>query len=246
MRLGRGRLRYYLDEEFLVLITGSKFFTGPPLSGALLVPARASAVMKQVGTVPPGLGLYTNRNDWPVTWHGIRSELPARPNIGQLLRWVAAVEELRAYFRVPDSYRFLALQEFSWVVRRLIAERPNLQWVPTNEKASADGLDDEEMAVPTIFPFFIIDRRKLLSVEACGRIYRALNRDVSNLLPSLATAEQRSTAARFVSHRPARRHVESYKWCGRHFAHQRWSSRCVGHMAHSRDDGVASSTRRGI
>jgi hypothetical protein len=37
-RLGRSALRWYLDQGFLVLITGSKFFTGPPLSGALLVP----------------------------------------------------------------------------------------------------------------------------------------------------------------------------------------------------------------
>src|SRR5512140_3009025 len=39
MRLGRPRLRKYLDRGCMVIVTGSKFFTGPPFSVALLVPA---------------------------------------------------------------------------------------------------------------------------------------------------------------------------------------------------------------
>jgi hypothetical protein len=42
LRLGRPRLRRYLDRGYLVIVTGSKFFTGPAFSGALLVPARLS------------------------------------------------------------------------------------------------------------------------------------------------------------------------------------------------------------
>jgi hypothetical protein len=37
---------------------------------------------------------------------------------------------------------------------------------------------------------------KVLSVEDCGKIYRALNRDVSALLPQPATARERELAAR--------------------------------------------------
>lgn len=196
MRLGRGRLEYYLAQEFMVLVTGSKFFTGPPLSGALLIPAGTSAVIQSVDTIPAGLELYTTRNDWPIRWGGIRSKLPAGPNAGQQLRWVAAVEELRAYFTVPAFYRFTALQEFSCMVGRMIAERSNLELLPAFENAGTDGLDDEEMTVRTIFPFFVRDRGGLLSVEACGWIYRALNRDVSKLLPVTATARQRQVAAR--------------------------------------------------
>ena len=195
MRLSRRRLRSYLAQNFMVFITGSKFLTGPPLSGALLVPAGVSAIMKQIATVPAGLELYTNRNDWPIGWHGIRSKLPARPNFGQLLRWGAAVEEMKAYFSVPAPYRFLALQEFSREVPRLIAERPNLKLVPTFEKAGADGIEDEEMSARTIFPFFIADRGKILSLDACTLIYRALNLDVSNLLPRSTPGHKRRVAA---------------------------------------------------
>ncbi|MET4220546.1 hypothetical protein ACVWWG_008813 [Bradyrhizobium sp. LB7.2] len=37
VRLGRRRLRSYLDRGYMVLTTGSKFFGGPAFSGALLV-----------------------------------------------------------------------------------------------------------------------------------------------------------------------------------------------------------------
>jgi hypothetical protein len=193
VRTGRRRIRYYLDHDFMVLVTGSKFFTGPPLSGALLVPAAASSVMKQATAVPAGLGLYTNRNDWPASWHGVRSGLPSRPNIGQLLRWAAAVEEMRGYFNVPTYYRSLALQEFSRAVSRLIADRANLGLLPAFGQS---GLDNEEMGTRTIFPFAVSCGVKALSVEECGKIYRALNRNVSALLPRSTTARERELAAR--------------------------------------------------
>ena len=43
-RLGRARIRWYLERGFPVLLTGSKFFTGAPFSGALLVPEPRSSV----------------------------------------------------------------------------------------------------------------------------------------------------------------------------------------------------------
>ena len=41
-RLSSDAVRTYVEAGWLVLVTGSKFFTGPPFSGALLVPIRCS------------------------------------------------------------------------------------------------------------------------------------------------------------------------------------------------------------
>jgi hypothetical protein len=231
MRTGRRRIRYYLDQEFLVLVTGSKFFTGPPLSGALLVPAAASAVMKQAAAVPVGLGLYTNRNDWPVSWHGVRSGLPTRPNIGQLLRWLAAVEEMRGYFNVPTYYRSLALREFSRAVSQLIADRANLRLLPAFGQSATDASDNEEMAVRTIFPFSVSGGGETLSVEDCGRIYRALNRDVSALLPQIGNCPRARACSAFVPHRPACLYSGFHAWSRGHIAHQRGGQGRVRHLA---------------
>jgi len=195
IRLGRRRLRYYLSQNFLVLITGSKFFAGPPLSGALLIPPRVSERMSRVENIPAGLGLYTSRNDWPVAWHGIRSKLPSHPNVGQLLRWVAATEEMKAYFAVPQDFRFRALRIFSRIVPGMIAESANLELLPISDDASGDGIDDEEMALRTIFPFLVRCGGRRCSLEECSLIYRALNWDISNVLPRSAASQQRQVAA---------------------------------------------------
>ena len=54
MRLGRPRLKQYLDRGYLVIVTGSKFFTGPPFSGALLVPAGLAETIDAIGEIAPG------------------------------------------------------------------------------------------------------------------------------------------------------------------------------------------------
>lgn len=70
MRLSRSWLLRYLEQGYMVQITGSKFFTGPPFSGALLVPASLSARMRDAGGVPMGLSSYTAAADWPVSGRG--------------------------------------------------------------------------------------------------------------------------------------------------------------------------------
>jgi hypothetical protein len=192
MRLGRARLRWHLDQGHMVLITGSKFFTGPPFSGALLVPASISARMKAVATLPPGLGDYTSRSDWPRGWQGLRAGLAERSNLGQLLRWIAALEEMRAYFAVPDSYRRAALAQFAEVVAGLIAGEAHLELLPDDGTRHAD---DGEMAVRTIFPFRLRRAGHLLTFEECTALYRALNEDVSSALPPSASSAQRRLAA---------------------------------------------------
>jgi hypothetical protein len=102
---------------------------------------------------------------------------------------------MRAYYSIPETYRKMALRMFSFEVARMIFSEPDLHLLPAQEGASQSNIDDEEMAVRTIFPFFISCGRELLSVEDCGRIYRALNCDVSWLLPRSATVRERKVAA---------------------------------------------------
>ena len=101
-RLGRGRLRWYLDRGFLVLITGSKFFTGAPFSGALLVPPNLVDRCAALDDAPDGLGAYTGQSDWPRRFVGIRAALPVQINLGSLLRWASALKEIHDYYAVPE------------------------------------------------------------------------------------------------------------------------------------------------
>ena len=177
MRLGRPRLRKYLDRGHIVIVTGSKFFTGPAFSGALLVPAAASKALHAVTEFAPGLCDYSSRSDWPNNWPGLRSRFPERANLGQWLRWEAALEEIRAYYDVPDEFRLTALTTFGQGVQRIIAASPSLRLLPPQQRPAAGCDDDEELAQPTIFPFVIERAGRGLSLEDCSRIYRALSCD---------------------------------------------------------------------
>ncbi len=167
MRLGRARLRKYLDRGYMVLITGSKFFTGPPFSGALLVPSALAGDLDAATDVAPGLLEYNSRSDWPRNWPNLRSRFPVRANFGQWLRWEAALEEIGAYYRVPDEFRLMALTTFGKGVERIIASSPSLRLLPPQQRQGDTGADDEELAQRTIFSFVIRQGTGVRSLEDC-------------------------------------------------------------------------------
>jgi len=193
MRLGRARLRWHLEQGHMVLITGSKFFTGPPFSGALLVPRRVAAMMARAPGIPVGLADYTSRSDWPRPWAGVRVALSEHANFGQLLRWSAATQEMQDYFAVPSTYRRSALARFASTVPALIACTDILELLPDPDRSCGD--EDEEMASRTIFPFLVHRAQRPLSFAQCAMLYRTLNDDVAPQLTG-ATAEERALAAR--------------------------------------------------
>ncbi len=172
MRLGRARLRKYLARGYIVIVTGSKFFTGPPFSGALLVPGGFAAALNAASAVPEGLLEYISCSDWPKNWPLLRARFPVRTNFGQWLRWEAAIEEIGAYYRAPDSFRHAALKTFGEAVERLIAASPWLDLLPWQERPRDDA--NEEMAQRTIFSFVIRQGEGIASLSECRRLYRTL------------------------------------------------------------------------
>jgi selenocysteine lyase/cysteine desulfurase len=192
MRLGRRRMRTYLDRGYMVLITGSKYFGGPPFSGALLVPSRLSRPLERGGEIARGVLDYAGRSDWPGRWADLRSRFESRPNFGQWLRWEAALEEIKAYYEVPNAFRALALRELAAGIQSLIVLSPSLRLVEPEMKAD-DG-DDEEFASATIFPFMIERHGSLLSEEACRAIHRALAHERGEA--AFGSAADREIAAR--------------------------------------------------
>lgn len=172
MRLGRARLRKYLARGYIVIVTGSKFFTGPPFSGALLVPGGFAAALNAASAVPEGLLEYISCSDWPRNWPLLRARFPVRTNFGQWLRWEAAIEEIGAYYRAPDSFRHAALKTFGEAVERLIAASPWLDLLPWQERPRDDA--NEEMAQRTIFSFVIRQGEGIRSLSECRALYRTL------------------------------------------------------------------------
>lgn len=185
LRLSHRRIGEYLELGYIVQITGSKFFTGPPFSGALLVPPSLSEWMQRVDAVPAGLRDYTARYSWPTAWPCMQRDLPETPNVGEFLRWIAAEAEMRLYFEVPETYRRVALARFSDAVPSLIQCHSNLELLPDYAHVYRYVEDNEEFSERTIFPFLIHCDAGLLSYSDSAVVYRALNQDLSPLLPDV-------------------------------------------------------------
>jgi len=184
MRLSRRRIRAYLGRGYMVLVTGSKFFGGPAFSGALLVPARLARSLGRSEAVPPGLLDYAVESDWPKGWAPLRSQFERRPNLGQWLRWEAALEEIRAYYEVPDEFRALALRELRIGTESLVALSPSLR--PLERPARTSLACDEEFCGATIFPFTLHRDGRALSATECRIVHRSLGRDLSDVVAGSA------------------------------------------------------------
>jgi hypothetical protein len=178
-RLSPARIGFHISRGALVLITGSKFSGGPPLSGAVLVPAGIAARAQSDCAAPPGLAAYSSRSDWPAHWSALRAQLPERANIGPALRWSAALAEVQAYYEVPRLFRQLALAEFGAAFERTIARYPEFRPLPAPAWVGVEA--DHEFSVRTIFPFVVTRGGVPLSPAETKLLHHVLNIDVAGL-----------------------------------------------------------------
>lgn len=153
-RITPATLRAYLQHDFMVAITGSKFLTGPTFAGALFIPAGVARRARE-RPLPQALSAYSARADWPADWKAAQS-LNEVSNFGLLLRWEAALQELRAFRAVPATAIAQCLRAFALAVTRRLQEDPAFEPLPVpaldrRPLREATGWDH----VATIFPFLL-------------------------------------------------------------------------------------------
>jgi hypothetical protein len=187
LRLSRTRLGGLLARNCWVLVTGSKFFTGPAFSGALLLPPQASDRISRLdraacGPVVAGLAGYSTRPDWPRDWQGLREHFCDALNLGQWLRWEAALEEMRLYYAVPKDFRDAFARRFADTLKTLVGGASCLTLLPP-------GPGTHAAPMPTVFAVGLGNDGVPLPAKACGDVYRALRRDVGSLLPAATVAD---------------------------------------------------------
>jgi hypothetical protein len=182
-RIAPPTLRAYLQHGFMVALTGSKFLTGPTFSGALLFPGTAAQRFRG-RLLPRALAAYSVRADWPQQW-AVAGSLSNVANFGLLLRWEAALQELRAFRAIPEEEVTGFLETFGLVIRNRLLRDTAFESLPMQqldrttllEKTSWDRLQ-------TIFPFILYrhtsrDSVKPLTHEETVNVYRLLQTDLS-------------------------------------------------------------------
>ena len=186
LRLDPKDIQNYLNKGYIVTITGSKFFTGPPYCGALILPKNVNKLIQSVkNTLPKGLNQYYNRSDWPTSWF-CSNELSEGYNYGSYMRWNAAVVEMDRYYKTPILYRNMGIEMFCNFVDDSIKEATFLQPIYGDETKTKIYSSKEFgiRNIRTIFPFFIFKNNEVLSVDKVKKLYTLLNSDLSDQFES--------------------------------------------------------------
>ncbi|HSQ45311.1 MAG TPA: hypothetical protein VLM44_00175 [Lutibacter sp.] len=182
LRLDPKDIQNYLSKGYIVTITGSKYFTGPPYSGALIVPKNVNKLIDSVKiTLPVGLTKYYNYSDWPASWF-CSKDLSDEFNYGSFMRWNAAIVEMDRYYKTPILYRNLGIEMFCNFVEDSINDATFLEPLFGDETEN-NTYKSEEFGlrnIRTIFPFFILKNKEVLSVAHVKKLYELLNSDLSD------------------------------------------------------------------
>jgi hypothetical protein len=180
-RLAPETLRAYLDQGFMVAVTGSKFLTGPTFSGALFVPAPVGARLNS-RLLPPGLRAYSARADWPAAWVAGAS-MTETANFGLLLRWEAALAELRAFRALPKGDVKAFMDAFAAAIDTRLIDDPAFVPLPTRRlNRTAIGAAGNWDRTASIFPFLLREPgRRYLSLSETEAVYRSLADDGARL-----------------------------------------------------------------
>jgi len=176
-RIAASTLRAYLEQGFMVALTGSKFLCGPSFSAALLLPSTVAERWQQ-RAFPLGLLSRSAKADWPDDWVG-GEQLDHAANFGLLLRSEVALAELCRFRSVPETASIDFLQSFAQAIHQRLMSDPHFEPLPAPlldrrqliEASSWDHLQ-------TIFPFLLYapqpGKRIPLSREQTLHVYQQL------------------------------------------------------------------------
>ena len=190
MRLSRRRIKEYLDAGFMVLVTGSKFFTGPPFAAALLVPTSLRRQLARAKPLSYGLSDYVSRYDLPPEFGHLGANLSSRPNFGLLCRWHAAIWEMSSFYSIPRDVRIKTLAIFDKAVRAEFEKRPTLQLATVRSRVEPDTVrHDDWDHLRTIYTFTLHYKTTdgtlsaPFNFEETRLVFQYLNQDITKLLP---------------------------------------------------------------
>lgn len=182
LRMDQVDIRSYIKRDYLMTITGSKYFTGPPFSGALIIPQKYSCRWAEVdNTLPEGLEQYNCKNECPPSWE-LGNNLPECLNLGLYMRWYSALVEIERYFDTPISLRYLGIEMFCNHVMKVINQTSFL--IPLEENFTQPEQNGRHLLKNrrTIFPFFVKKGDHILSHAEITDLYRLLNEDLTGQL----------------------------------------------------------------
>ncbi|CAK0740770.1 conserved hypothetical protein [Gammaproteobacteria bacterium] len=201
-RLAASSVRGYVEHGIMVLLTGSKFFTGPPFAGVLLVPPPIADRLDDLQTWPTGFADYFG-DIRPAGRIPAIGSFKEDVNFGLALRWQAALAEMEAFAAIDKEVVFRILLRFGSRIEAAIKANPDLYWHETILLNRPDFPESWDR-LPTIFTFSVwrpgdqARPRRLFDIPETRQIYIWLNSDLSDFLPASSSDAERRLAAQYA------------------------------------------------
>ena len=194
MRWDFARLGSLVRRGWSIQISGSKFLTGPPFSGALVVPVSfRERANKMRGLISNDPGT-THPQDWPVEWAMVDdvSTRDVIPSYGPLFRWLPAILEAQLFNLLPVALKHHAFDHFRAAITERISNSRAVELIDI-DSATDEVARDDALARHSIVCFRVLasdwnGQRKALDEAACRRLFELLNSDISDQLGSLTPA----------------------------------------------------------
>ncbi|MBL8482941.1 MAG: hypothetical protein JNJ60_12155 [Rhodocyclaceae bacterium] len=179
-RFSRRGLRDYLARGCMVIMTGSKFYGGPPFSGCLLVPHSVLPCGGKEMRFPAGFSDYLTPAQLPESWSAARASLNQTANIGLLLRWAAAIAEIAAYYDAPGPSRYRVLRYFEAQTPIILGRSPLLELINVPIPVYDDMSERLLESKTTVFSFRVKARSGRQLDQATLMCWvRWMNQDIS-------------------------------------------------------------------
>jgi len=192
-RFSLKELHEWLKQDSLVLYTSSKFYQAPPFCGAVIIPPKIAAKLRNLPAPEPkemfsidGLGGFLTDKELPEcldNWKPLLAKENSA-NIGLALRWEAGLAGMEALSSIPDEHRTETYKEWADSVANMVRVETELDpWCVERSivsiRVAKQGGDGDSW----------------LNMSELRDLYRWMSMDVSNLVPE-ATAEEKNALSK--------------------------------------------------
>lgn len=188
-RFSLEELHGWLEQDSIVLFTGSKFYQAPPFCGAIFIPKNIANKLREASAPGPmemygedGLGGFLSDKELPSCFDSwkplLRRGDEASNNVGLALRWEAGLAGMEALSKTPDTARVEAVEKWATTLTDMVQSKSGEldAWCVERSIVSIRLKKD--------------DGNGWLNMSELRDVYRYMSMDVSSAVPSASDDEQ--------------------------------------------------------